>query len=278
MSLPGAPDVAERVLRPLLLGGELRPLRPIGARRALQIADAESFLLDAELAAARLRQARRLWPIDQLPEPTPGEWLLLSALNDLLQVNHADLVAPYARHRPARLLSMVFDCIRAAGAPRTALDALARHASFSAVLALERTDTLVSWWTGQRWFIGVPVPARLLAWPRLRRVRKQTRRLRVFDMAGNAAWANSYRDAVSAWLSATPITELLHGALGERGLQLAATPAGRTLAGRALERAGRLEGVLRSARDAADRLTGDGGAAAAELTQELEQRVARMRA
>jgi len=270
-------ELVERVLRPLLCGGMVCPLRPIGARRARELAsDAEGvFELDGELAAARLREARRLWPVDELPALGVGEWLLLAALNDLLQVNNPDLMSAYARHRPARLLEMARDCIVAAGPPKTAAEALARHATFSRVVALERPDTLVRWWAGERWFIGAPAPPRLMAWPKLRRVQARTRRIGLAGMAGDAVWAPNYRHAVRSWLSATPITELVHGELTATGLSLVAHPTGRALAGRALERSGRLDRVLRIARRAAQELEGETGQTAAELVRELEQRAGR---
>jgi hypothetical protein len=268
-------ELIARVLRPLLRGGEVRPLRPIGTRRALRLAQAAegTFLLEPDVASARVREARRLWPIDALPELSVGEWLLLAALNDLLQVNNPDLMS--RRKRPARLLAMAAETIRAAGPAGSAAEALARHATLSRVVELERGDTLVSWWVGQRWFIGATPPRRLLAWPALRRVHTRTRRARFDEMAGESLWAPTYRDTVAAWLSATPLTELVAGGLGPAGLSLALHPVGRTLVGRALERSGRLEKRLRGARKTMGNASPEVPAGLAELVRELEQRVGR---
>jgi len=270
-------ELVARVLRPLLQGGAVRPLRPIGARRALALAEAAdgTFVLEPDLVNARLREARRLWPVDELPDLSLGEWLLLAALNDLLQVNNPDLMSPTARKRPVRLLAMAQQTIRAAGPAKSAAEALARHTTFSRVVELERRDTLVSWWVGERWFIGAPPPRRLLAWPTLRRVRTRSRHAGFVDMAGESLWGDTYRAAAAAWLSATPLTELVHGDLGEAGLSLALHPVGLALAGRALERSGRLEKRLRAAKKSAKKAAPNVRAGAEELVRELEQRVAR---
>jgi hypothetical protein len=268
-------ELIARVLRPLLQGGEVRPLRPIGTRRALRLAEtAEGSLpLEPDVASARLREARRLWPVDALPELSVGEWLLLAALNDLLQVNNPDLM--WRRKRPARLLALTAETIRAAGPARSAAEALARHATLSRVVELERRDTHVSWWVGERWFIGATPPRRLLAWPALRRVHTRTQRARFHEMAGESPWAATYRETVAAWFSATPLTELVSGGLGPAGLSLALHPVGRALAGRALERSGRLEQRLRGAHKAMTSASPEVRAGLVELVRELEQRVAR---
>jgi len=54
--------------------------------------------------------------------------------------------------------------------PVHVLDALARHTWFARVLDVARTDTIVSWWTGSRTYLGIEAPRRLRAWPELRRV------------------------------------------------------------------------------------------------------------
>ena len=61
-------ELASRVLLPLLAGGELRPLPPIGHERALRVAEHGAFASTAvdEARARRLRKARRLCPTDVL--------------------------------------------------------------------------------------------------------------------------------------------------------------------------------------------------------------------
>lgn len=205
-------ELAEQLLLPLVVGGEIRPRPPIGARRALDLA---SHALVAggeagvELERARLTAARRLCAVDRVADPTSGEWLLAFALNDLLQATNPDLQGLLGKDRPERLLKMVGQVIRQAGAPGTVGDALGRHAAFARVGELARVDTHVSWWVGHADFHGAEPPGRLLAWPKLRRVHESKTNVELSDMApGNAKWAAHWLDLLAHWLAASPLTDL----------------------------------------------------------------------
>ncbi len=205
-------ELAEQVLLPLIEGGELRPLPPIGARRAIELS--EHALVAGgeaghELERSRLTAARRLCAVDRVADPTPGEWLLAFALNDLLQVTNPDLGGLFGGARPERLLKMVGQVIRKAGAPRTVGDALGRHAAFSRVAELSRVDTHVSWWVGSADFHGAEPPGRLLAWPTVRRVHESKESVALGDMApADADWAEDWLKLLGHWLAASPLTDL----------------------------------------------------------------------
>jgi len=201
-----------QLLLPLVVGGEVKPLPPIGAHRALDLA---SHALVAggeaavELERARLTAARRLCAVDRVGDPTPGEWLLAFALNDLLQATNPDLEGLLGKDRPERLLKMVGQVIRQAGAPRTVGDVLGRHAAFSRVAELERIDTRVSWWVGSADFHGAEPPARLLAWPKLRRVHESKESVPLGEMApDDAEWSGQWLTLLGHWLAATPLTDI----------------------------------------------------------------------
>lgn len=205
-------QLAEQLLLPLVVGGELRPLPPIGARRAIELAGHALVAgreAGAELERARLTAARRLCAVDRVAAPTRGEWLMAFALNDLLQVTNPDLGGLLGAHRPARLLEMVAQVIREAGAPHTVGDALGRHAVFSRVAELSRIDTHVSWWVGSADFRGSEPPGRLLAWPKLRRVQESQQSVLLGDMPpAGADWAEEWRTLLGHWLAASPLTDL----------------------------------------------------------------------
>src|SRR5262249_3249248 len=139
-----AESVGTRVLAPLISGGELHPVTPIGARRALAAAELDLELpstVQNDVLDARLSVTRRLAPIDHLPLPGRAEWLLVFALNDMLQATNASLEGPLTRDRAERLVEMASEVVAGAGAPATVLEALARHATLSRVVELERRDT-----------------------------------------------------------------------------------------------------------------------------------------
>lgn len=240
-------QLAERVWRPLIAGGDLHPLPPIGRSRAMQVLECVPGLsapsLD-EIRARRVQVARRLAAVDALPDPGMGEWMLLIALNDLLQVTNPSLVGMFGSANPSKLVAEVATLVRDAGAPTTVGDALSRHATFSRVIELTRVDTHVSWWVGKQSFRGAVPAQRLLRWKSVRRVQQREERVELVSMArAEDAWAEGFREAVSMFLAATPLTDL---ALADRedppfvwtgaSLALIATDPGRTLSARALSR------------------------------------------
>ncbi len=204
-------ELASRVLLPLLAGGELRPLPPIGHERALRVAEHGAFASTAvdEARARRLRKARRLCPTDVLPDPTPGEWLMLCALNDLLQSTNPTLVGPFSADRPQRLLQMASATVQLAGAPKTIGDALCRHATFSRLLEVVRLDTHVSFWVGRRVYRGAKPPPRITRWRGLRRVSEREQRVGLSEMTPATAEATSlFQATLSSLLAASPLTDL----------------------------------------------------------------------
>ena len=243
-----ASSLVEGLLGPLVLGGETRLSRPIGPARALALG-VERTIEDVELRSrigiARVRQARLLAPIDTLPDLSPHEWALASALNDLLQTTNHHLSGPLTRSRHTKLLGAVSRLLANIPGPPTALEALARHATFARALELVRVDVQVTWWTGSQAFRGEPVPNRLKAWPSLRRVNESSKRVPLHSMHRGAPVlvADGYVAALSRWLALTPLTDLATMSRdtpafrwSAETLALVSTPVGRTLALRALSR------------------------------------------
>ncbi len=243
--------IADRLFRdmlaPLVLGGELRPGRPIGGKNALALGPF-SDVLDKELLSqvnlARVRVARRLLPVDRLEAPTPAEWALGAMLHDIVQCAHPELTGMFRGRAPSRLLQIVELTAERVDAPRDVGDALSRHTWFSRALEITRTDSTVSFWVGKRTFLGTEPPARLLAWPELRRVHvdRTPRSLVELPTAGGHVLLPEFEAGMSAWIRKTPLTDLATCARAlpkfqwsKETLELIATRGGRTLALRALD-------------------------------------------
>jgi hypothetical protein len=239
-------ELAHELLAPLVLGGAAHPVRPFGGPLALRLGIGRR-IVDGDLATrldvARVRRARLLAPVDTLPELDEGDWAVLAALNDLLQLTNHNLAGPLTRGRYARIVANLrWVCDRIA-APRDVLGALSRHATFARALELARTDSAVSWWTGSARFRGERPPARLLAWREVRRVRVDEKRVLLADMplGVTGLTPSEFTDVLAQWLTRTPLTDVATAtrpspnfAWSASTLALVATGAGRMLAFRAL--------------------------------------------
>lgn len=238
-----AEDLFSNFMAPLVLGGELRPGRILGAKRALAIG-AERTIGDIDLAAhvalARVRAARKIVPVDRAPPATPTEWALAACLHDLVQSTHPSLDGALRKSTAARVVALAEMTLARTAAPTNAAEALWRHTWFSRALEIARTDTKVSYWVGSGTFRGNDPPARLLTWPELRRVHVQKTAQNVMELA-RVESLQRYQELLVRWLAKSPLTDLVHAdrALGAFAwshptLALVANPVGRTLAARAL--------------------------------------------
>lgn len=249
--------IADRLFRevmvPLVVGGELRPGRPIGGKNALSLAPF-SDVVDKELLAhaelGRVRVARRLAPVDRLEAPSGAEWALAAVLHDLVQCAHPELTGVFRGKAPSRLLQIATLTADRVAGPTSVGEALSRHTWFSRALEITRTDTQVSFWVGKRTFLGQEPPGRLLAWPELRRVHvdKNPRPLLELPGAGGHVDPSLFASGVSTWLRKTPLTDFATCerssppfAWSQETLVLVSTRAGRTLALRALDALARLD-------------------------------------
>lgn len=241
-------ELVTGIVAPLVLGGRMEPVRPLGPRLGLAIGEGRSVAdsdLRSQLDVARVRIARLLAPVDTVSDLTPEDFALAAAFNDLLQVSNQDLSGPFTRGRHTQLLDAAVSLATAVPRPRTIAEALSRHTVFARALEVIRTDTTVSWWTGSASFRGRPVPPRLMLWRDLRRVREDTRRIPLVEMSTDIAVlsGDAWLDALNTWLSRSPLTDLATAARRAPGfrwsdptLSLISTVPGRTLAFRALAR------------------------------------------
>lgn len=235
-------------LGPLVIGGAMVPAKPFGGKNALAIGDHRAPVLDPDLLSrcelARVRVARKLAPVDTFdPAPSGNEWALAAVLHDLVQATHPGFDAAFRRSGPKRLLDVAQLTLERIASPVNVGDALSRHTWFSRMFELARTDVDVHWWTGSQRFLGTEPPARLLAWPEVRRVTqtKTPRPLMDLPTSGSAVDQNRFAGVVESFLAKTPLTDLatLDRAMplfawSHESLSLAATHAGRTIVTRAL--------------------------------------------
>lgn len=233
-------------LAPLVLGGAMRPIKAIGGKNALTIGERTPSDVDmlSRVQLARVRIARKLAPIDRFETaPTGTEWALAAMLHDLVQATHPGFDAVFRRSGPARILTVIEKTLERIPPARSAGDALSRHTWLSRMFELARTDVEVKWWTGKEVFLGEEPPARLTAWPELRRVHLTRTPRPLMDLAtvGSAVDLSRFSSVVEDLLARTPLTDL--ATLDRDGplftwqhetLTLCATPAGRTIVLRAL--------------------------------------------
>jgi hypothetical protein len=237
----------EGVMAPLVLGGAMRPGHAIGARAALALGQGERAPIDPDLESrvqlGRVRRARRLVPVDTLAPVTPAEWAMAALLHDLMQAASPTFDAPLRRSSAVRILEVAREGIERIPEPRDVREALARHTWFARVLDVARTDTAVSWWIGSHTYLGVDPPARLTAWPDLRRVSVVATPHPLLELSPLAVDRTKLADAMARLLTRTPLTDIATCTRaapaftwGDAVLALAATHAGQTLAVRALSR------------------------------------------
>ena len=241
-------ELAHEVLAPLVLGGPMHAVRPFGGRLGLSLGIQREIVdldLRSRLDVARVRRARLLAPIDALPPLDEGDWAVLAAFNDLVQLTNQHLVTVFTRRSYARLLGNVRWLCERIPAPRDVLGAISRHATFCRALELTRTDSSVKWWTGSASFRGEAPPTRLTAWKELRRVEIDARRIPLTEMTLGlkGIGPEEFNDALSLWLTRSPLTDLAEAARkapvfswSASTLALIATTPGRSLAFRALSR------------------------------------------
>jgi len=251
-------ELCRALLVPLVLGGPVHPVRPFGAdlamaigrkRRLDDVAQVEGRPgappenLASSISVARVRRARLLAPVDALDELDQASFAQLAALNDLIQLTNHNLGGPLTRGRYLRLLANVHALCERIPAPSDVRGALSRHATFARALELSRTDSKVSWWTGSAHFRGEPPPSRLLAWPEMRRVHVDARKVALAQMPDGVTGVApaDYMDVLALWLTRSPLTDVATAARtlppfawSASTLSLVAAGPGRMLALRAL--------------------------------------------
>lgn len=234
-------------LAPLVLGGTMRPSHAFGGRNALAIGEGKTpsdVDLLSRVTLARVRVARRIVPVDRFePAPTAAEWALAAMLSDLVVATHPDFDSVLRRGAPRRMLEIADMTLERIPKAATVGDMLSRHTWLGRMFEITRTDVEVRWWTGSQKFLGADPPARLLAWPELRRVQQTKTPHTLMDLpsAGSAIDPGRFTSCVTQLLAHTPLTDFVtldraapSFAWTPTNLALASTHAGRTAVLRAL--------------------------------------------
>jgi hypothetical protein len=241
-------ELAHQVLAPLVLGGPVNAVRPFGGRLGLRLGIQRQIMdldLRSRLDVARVRRARLLAPVDTVRPLDEGDWAVLAALNDLLQLTNHHLAGPLTRGRYARLLANIEWLCERIPAPGTIEDALARHVSFARSLEIVRTDSAISWWTGSARFRGEVPPSRLLAWKEIRRVQIDATKIPLSEMSLGVQGLSpdAFTEVLGLWLTRSPLTDLATATRktpvfgwSASTLSLIATAPGRSLAFRSMLR------------------------------------------
>jgi hypothetical protein len=200
---------------------------------------------------ALLRKLRRLANADVstiIPRMDGGVLVLAAFIHDLVAAFHPELPGVFRREAPSKLLEATAQGFAEVPPPATLRAALLRHAWLGDLPRFTLMRTEVRWWTGGRSFVGRAPPARLLAWPDLRRVRRDAREVEIMrlpdlfsDRATTAPLIELHARAMSGFFAASPLTDLaLAGRLAPpfswtpAVASLVATPAGARLARRAI--------------------------------------------
>ena len=284
-------EIFRRVLVPAVTGSALIIEKPFGRAGAFAAAEVVGGMeissgvvaLDVWFGAgtlqqgedALLRKLRRVANADVstiVPRIDGAVVAMAALLHDLVAAFHPDLPGVFRRDAPTKLLMMTANALTEIPAPSTLRAALLRHAWLGELPRFSLVRTEVKWWVGGRSFVGRAPPPRLLAWPEVRRVRRDDRGVEIIrlpdlfaDRSDVAALTAMHTSAMGAFLAASPLTDLaLAGRLTppfvwtRAAAKLIANPAGARLARRAIalgEEGGKF------ARDVIATLGGDAAAA-----------------
>jgi hypothetical protein len=208
-----------RFLLPLVKGGPLHIGRPLDHRavddlwvafsrepdlQSERLAPAE-LLAASELSFLRTR-ASRAWLLDAPAAALDEETFRLgAALHNVLLLAHPALGDDPTDSTRQRIADSA-QALAALGPPPTAISAVHRHSLLARVPEIVQPERVVSHWLGRHRYLGRTPPPRVLALPRLRRVRLDEVRHPWLRDVGVSPLA---RPAWQALLTANPLGEAL---------------------------------------------------------------------
>lgn len=212
-------------LLPLVKGGPLHVGRPLNAQavsamwtlwstagpgntdaaRSLEALPPAELHAAAELGFLRTRLARG-WLLDAPAPPLDEETFRLgAALHNVLLLAHPDLGDDPADETRQRIGDAAL-ALAGIGPPRTAISAVHRHSLLARIAEIVQPERVVSHWLGTKRYVGRTPPARVLAFPSVRRVRLEEFRRPWLRDVGVSPLA---RPAWQALLAANPLGEAL---------------------------------------------------------------------
>lgn len=201
--------VGREFLSPLWYGGAVRIDRPVPPAALTDLEALEP--LDDESEAALARLCAELAPPARPLSIDRGTWAMVLAIYDLLSLTDPAMSRWGTRRARPVVRRWVRVLLRTAGHPATRMQALVRHALVERVASLERRDVLVRNWAGALRYDGRPVPSRVLAWPRVRRVRTEARSVGLRELLRrvDASFRLDLATLFDAWERRSPLTTLL---------------------------------------------------------------------
>jgi hypothetical protein len=173
-------------LLPLVKGGALHIGRPLGPRAvdrliggilgsaegvegAVELLPASERQALADLARYRRQRITELMPAAEAPVLDAVTLRLGAALHNLLALGHPEIAGRGLESRQDRIATAAAT-LAAAGAPRSAREAVSRHSLLARLPEIARSDHTVHFWVGRRTFVGRVPPRRITALPKLRNV------------------------------------------------------------------------------------------------------------
>jgi hypothetical protein len=201
-------DFVEEFVLPLVAGGTLHVGAPLGRAGYDKLRDTKIAIeLDGAILEARSAIAGELL-VDAVPPLLDAEALRLAvAVHDMLFLFHPGAEAISVRDRRLDQVAQFAGTLASLTPSRDPQALVARHTMLHLLPSLARTDVQVSFWVGKREFHGEEPPRRLVAWPNLRRVRQERRRVNCFAESASHPLAGG---VVQQLLEGSPLTDLLH--------------------------------------------------------------------
>ena len=197
----------ERFVTPLVVGGAMHVGRPL----AIGLVDEFDRVLDeASGAADVIDDARAQVLATLMVRPPPmildrDDLALTMGLHDALFLAHPDASKLGMTERQLTRVAATAQLLVSQPLAREPRRLLARYALLHNLFAIQRTDLLLSWWTGHAQFHGQPAPARLTRWRGVRRVSQSTRTVAVDELL----LTDAAMPALAAVLRRSPLTLLL---------------------------------------------------------------------
>ncbi|MFZ9886615.1 MAG: hypothetical protein ACO3JL_03840 [Myxococcota bacterium] len=162
-----------------------------------------------EARASLLAQAALL--TDIVPAPFDEDAVtLLYACHELAAACHPQAASFYSRaHRYCLAAEQAVLRLERTYEPGRVL---ARHVLMARLFSMTRIDTKLTWWTGTTTYHGEEPPARMTAWPSLRRVQQERTNVPLWQLAslhGDEELRLARLSLLSTLLNVSPLTRLL---------------------------------------------------------------------
>lgn len=197
----------ERFVTPLVRGGPMHVGRPLSIDR---LDEFDRVLGEVSAQADEIDDARAQVLGALVLRPPPmildrDDLALAMGLHDALFLAHPDTGKVGMTERQLGRVAATAQLLVSQPLAREPRRLLARYALLHNLFAIQRTDVLLSWWTGHAQFHGQPAPARLTRWRGVRRVSESTRTVAVDELL----LTDAAMPVLAAVLRRSPLTLLL---------------------------------------------------------------------